>query len=74
MAPELADLRRKTATIVRHPRTRKIALWFAAIFVGIGVLLGLAAALLLRGKIASELSLKLHRSVAIEQIKFNPMR
>jgi len=72
MAPELADLRRKTATIVRHPRTRKIALWFAAIFVGIGVLLGLAAPPLLRGKIASELSQKLHRSVAIEQIKFNP--
>ena len=72
MAPELADLRIKTATIVRHPRTRKIAIWFAAIIVAIGVLLGLAAPPLLRGKIASELSKKLHRPVTIEQIKFNP--
>ncbi len=72
MAPELADLRIKTASIVRHPRTRKIAIWFAAIIVAIGVLLGLAAPPLLRGKIASELSKKLHRPVTIEQIKFNP--
>jgi hypothetical protein len=36
------------------------------------VLLGLAAPPLLRGKIASELSKKLHRPVTIEQIKFNP--
>ena len=56
MAPELADLRIKTATIVRHSRTRKIAIWFAAIIVTIGVLLGLVAPPLLRGKIASELS------------------
>ena len=36
------------------------------------MLLGLAAPPLLRGKIASELSQKLHRPVTIEQIKFNP--
>lgn len=72
MASEPADLRTKTAAIVRHPRTRKIVIWFAAIFVAFGVLLGLAAPPLLRGKIASELSKKLHRPVAIEQIKVNP--
>jgi len=72
MASEAVDLRTKTATIVRHPRTRKIAIWFAAILVAIGVLLGLVAPPLLRGKIASELSNTLHRPVAIEQIKINP--
>ena len=58
--------------IARHPRTRKIAIWSAAIIVGIGVLLGLIAPPLLRGKIAAELSNKLHRQVTIEQIKINP--
>jgi len=72
MAPELADLRAKTAKIVRHPRTRKTIIWIAAIVIAIGVLLGLAAPPLLRGKIASELSQKLHRPVTIQQIKFNP--
>ncbi|HUR70578.1 MAG TPA: hypothetical protein VMZ02_01240, partial [Candidatus Limnocylindrales bacterium] len=72
MAPVPADLRTKTSNIVRHPRTRKLAIWFAAIVVAIGVLLGLVAPPLLRGKIASELSKKLHRPVAIEQIKINP--
>jgi uncharacterized protein involved in outer membrane biogenesis len=72
MALGLDDLRTKTAAIVRHPRTRKTAIWIAAIFVAIGVLLGLAAPPLLRGKIASVLSQKLHRPVTIEQIKFNP--
>ncbi|HET9917935.1 MAG TPA: DUF748 domain-containing protein, partial [Candidatus Binatia bacterium] len=72
MVSEPADLRTKTANIVRHPRTRKIAIWITAIIVGIGVLFGLAAPPLLRGKIASELSKTLHRPVTIEQIKFNP--
>ena len=36
------------------------------------MLLGLAAPPLLRGKIASDLSKKLHRAVSIEQIKINP--
>ena len=72
MASDAADLRTKTARIVRHPRTRKIAIWLAAIVIGFGVLLGLAAPPLLRGKIASDLSKKLHRPVTIEQIKINP--
>ena len=72
MASDATDLRTKTARIVRHPRTRKIAIWLAAIVVGFGVLLGLAAPPLLRGKIASDLSKKLHRPVTIEQIKINP--
>jgi len=72
MAPVPADLRTKTSNIVRHPRTLQLAIWFAAIVAAIGVLLGLVAPPLLRGKIASELSKKLHRPVAIEQIKINP--
>ena len=72
MASEAVDLRAKAATIVRHPRTRKIAIWSAAIIIAFGVLLGLVAPPLLRGKIASELSKTLHRPVAIEQIKINP--
>jgi len=72
MASKLTDLRTKTTAIARHPRTRKIAIWLAAIVVGFGLLLGLAAPPLLRGKIAGELSNKLHRPVSIEQIKINP--
>ncbi len=72
MASKLTDLRTKTTAMVRHPRTRKIAIWLVAIVVGFGVLLGLAAPPLLRGKIASELSKTLHRPVTIEQIKLNP--
>ncbi|MGZ8467505.1 MAG: DUF748 domain-containing protein, partial [Candidatus Binatia bacterium] len=72
MASKLTDLRTKTTAMVRHPRTRKIAIWLVAIVVGFGVLLGLAAPPLLRGKIASELSKNLHRPVTIEQIKLNP--
>ncbi len=70
--PEANDLRTQAATIFRHPRTRKIAIWCAGIFVALGVLLGLAAPPLLRGKVASELSKTLHRPVTIEQIKINP--
>lgn len=58
--------------IARHSRTRKIAIWAISIIVAFGVLLGLVAPPLLRGKIASELSKKLHRQVSIEQIKLNP--
>ncbi len=58
--------------IARHPRTRKIAIWGISIIVAFGVLLGLVAPPLLRGKIASELGKKLHREVSIERIKINP--
>ena len=72
MALVSANLRTKTATIVCHPRTRKVGIWSVGIIIAMGVLLGLIAPPLLRGKIASELSKKLHRPVTIEQIKLNP--
>ncbi len=55
-----------------HPRTRKIAIWTVSVVVAFGVLLGLVAPPLLRGKIAVDLSQKLHREVTIEQIRLNP--
>ena len=55
-----------------HPRTRRIAIWTVSIVVAFGVLLGLVAPPLLRGKIAADLSQKLHREVTIEQIRLNP--
>ena len=58
--------------IARHPRTRKIAIWVVSIVIAIGVLLGLVAPPLIRNKIASALSDKLHRLVTIEQISINP--
>jgi hypothetical protein len=72
MALETNQIANQAMAIARHPRTRKIAIWSVSIIVGIGVLLGLIAPPLLRGKIAAELSNKLHRQVTIEQIKINP--
>ena len=72
MAPKITELGGRTITIVRHPRTRKIAIWLAAIFAFIGIL-AVAAPPLLKTKIASELSTKLHRPISIEQIWFNPL-
>src|SRR5882672_8679126 len=68
----ISEIRDQAKGIARHPRTRKIAIWAVAIFVAIGVLLGLVAPPLIRGKLASELSTKLHRQVSIEQIRINP--
>jgi uncharacterized protein involved in outer membrane biogenesis len=72
MAPKIGEIRDRAKGIARHPRTRKIAIWAVGIFVAIGVLLGLVAPPLIRGKIASELSTKLHRQVSIEQLRINP--
>jgi uncharacterized protein involved in outer membrane biogenesis len=72
MALDVTQFRDGAIHVAHHPRTRKIAIWIAAIFIAIAVLLGLVAPPLLRGKIASELSNRLHRQVSIEQIKFNP--
>jgi uncharacterized protein involved in outer membrane biogenesis len=72
MALNAHELRRRTVDIAKHPRTRKGALWAVAIFIAIGVLLGLAAPPLIRGKLAAALSDKLHREVSIEQLRFNP--
>jgi uncharacterized protein involved in outer membrane biogenesis len=71
MAPKITELRGRAITIVRHPRTRKIAIWVLAI-VGFLYLAAVAGPPLLRNKIASELSAKLHRPVSIEEIWFNP--
>ena len=72
MALDVTQVRESAIHVASHPRTRKVAIWIAAIFVAIGVLLGLVAPPLLRGKIASTLSDKFHRQVSIEQIRFNP--
>ena len=72
MAPDMKQMQGRALTLARHPRTRKLGLWAVAIFVGLGILLGLVAPPLLRGKIAAELGKKLHREVSIEQIKLNP--
>jgi uncharacterized protein involved in outer membrane biogenesis len=71
MAPKITELRGRATEIVRHPRTRKITIWLAAIFAFIGIL-ALAAPPLLKNKIAAELSTKLHREVSIEQLRINP--
>jgi hypothetical protein len=72
MELEISRLRTRAIGVARHPRTRKITIWLVSIFIAIGILLGLVAPPLIRGKIASALSDKLHRSVTIEQIKINP--
>ena len=72
MALDAHKLRRQTVDIARHPRTRKVILWVASILFAIGVLVGLVAPPLIRGKVASALSDKLHRQVTIEQISINP--
>jgi hypothetical protein len=71
MALKIQELRGRAADIARHPRGRKIAIWFIAIL-GLFYLVALAAPPLLRNNLASELSAKLHRPVTIEQIWFNP--
>ncbi|HXV50433.1 MAG TPA: DUF748 domain-containing protein, partial [Candidatus Binatia bacterium] len=58
--------------IARHRRTRKLAIWLVCLVAGFGILFGLVAPPLLRGKVAGELSKKLHREVSIEQIRINP--
>jgi hypothetical protein len=72
MALDIQQIRRQTLDAARHPRTRKIILWAASVLFAIGILLGLVAPLLIRGKVASALSEKLHRPVTIEQIAINP--
>ncbi len=72
MALDTKVIRGRALDVVRHPRTRKVAIWVVSVFVAIGILLGLVAPPLIRGKIAAALSDKLHRTVTIEQIKINP--
>jgi uncharacterized protein involved in outer membrane biogenesis len=72
MAAKITELRSRAIETARHPRTRKIAIWLVAIVAAFGIIAGLVAPPLLRGKLASELSTKLHRQVSIEQIRINP--
>ena len=72
MVIDAKGLRQRASEIVRHRRTRKIAIWFVAIMVAIGILGALVAPPLLRGKLAAVLTDKLHRAVTIEQIRINP--
>ncbi|HET9550026.1 MAG TPA: hypothetical protein VFQ03_07630, partial [Candidatus Binatia bacterium] len=69
---DIGQIRDHAKRVARHPRTRKIAIWVVSTFVAIGVLFGLVAPPLIRGKVASALSDKFHRQVSIEQIKINP--
>ncbi|MGE5305570.1 MAG: DUF748 domain-containing protein [Alphaproteobacteria bacterium] len=66
------EIKNRASQIAYHPRTRTIAIWIVAIFVALGVLGGLVAPPLLRSKLSSALSEKLHRAVTIEQIRINP--
>src|SRR5262249_201553 len=72
MALHINQVRESAIHVACHPRTRKLAIWTAAIFVAVGVLLGLVAPPLLRGKVTSMLTGTFHRHVSIEQISFNP--
>ena len=71
MAPKITELSGHATKIARHPRTRKLAIWFAAILALLGIS-AFAAPPLLKGKIAAELAKTLHREVSIKQIWFNP--
>jgi uncharacterized protein involved in outer membrane biogenesis len=62
----------RASPLLRHSRTRTIAIWLVAIVAGIGILGGLVAPPLLRSKLSSLLTEKLHRPVTIEQIRINP--
>lgn len=72
MALDAKELRDRARSLARHPRTRKIVIWFAGALIVIGVLGALVAPPLLRSKLAGLLSEKLHREVSIEQIRINP--
>ena len=72
MAVKARQIFSRARDLTVHPRTRKIAIWTLSLVVAFGVLLGVIAPPLLRGKIAGDLSQKLHREVTIEQIRLNP--
>jgi hypothetical protein len=72
MSPQVHRIRDQAMAIARHRRMRKLAIWLVCLVAGFGILFGLVAPPLLRGKVASELSKKLHREVSIEQIRINP--
>lgn len=72
MALDGNELRSRASHVARHPRTRKIALWFVSIIIAIGILGALVAPPLLRSLLESRLSEQFHRPVSIRQIRINP--
>ena len=55
MANKLTQIRDRLTAILWASRTRKTVIWLLAIIAGYGILLGLIAPPLLRGKIAEAL-------------------
>src|SRR5688572_23620289 len=72
MALDRNELRSRASHVARHPRTRKIAIWFVSVIIAIGVLGALIAPLLLRSVLESRLSEQFHRPVSIRQVRINP--
>ncbi len=72
MVPKVNQIRARSVAILRHRRTRKIAIWIVSTVAVFGILFGLIAPPLIRSLLADQLSKKLHREVSIEQIKINP--
>ncbi|MBI4526960.1 MAG: DUF748 domain-containing protein [Deltaproteobacteria bacterium] len=72
MGARIKEFPRWIVNWARRPSTRKLAVWIIAIVAAFGVLGGLIAPLLVRQKLASELSKTLHREVSIQQVRINP--
>jgi len=72
MASRVQELRGRAEQIARHPRTKKIAIWIASVLIAITILAVLIVPPLLRQQLAAGLSRKLHRDVAIQQVRINP--
>lgn len=70
--PSPADLRQRTEAVLRHPRTRRVAVGVAVTTVLVGVLGGLALPRWLHGKVEAALSAELHRPVSIRSLSINP--
>src|SRR5438132_550055 len=72
MALDTKKLAARANELARHPRTRKIAIWFVSIIIAIGVLVGLITPPILRHVLSKQLTTQLHRDVSIQQIRINP--
>jgi len=72
MALDTKKLAARANELARHPRTRKIAIWFISIMIVIGVIVGLITPPILRHVLSKQLTTQLHRDVSIQQIRINP--
>ena len=72
MTVDAKQLAGRATELARHPRTRKIAIWFLSVMVAIGVILGLITPPILRHVLSKQLTTNLHRDVSIQQIRINP--